>query len=452
MPTLVLIGLVAVLVWSLVSHRVERWGIAGPLGLLVLGALAVLGDTADFADAIDSPITEKIVEIVLAILLFTDAIEVKGGLFGGQGRATLRLVLIALPLALILAVICGIWLIPDVDPFTLIVLACVVMPTDFAPAARILRARFVPERLRQILNVESGYNDGLVSPLFGMALPLAVLVSQLSRADGAELGDDQIEHHVDEVLQAFSGAIPAMAIAVGVGVAAGLVVGALVRVCRRHGIASAAGARVVMLLLPLAAYGVATLPVLQANGFVAAFVAGIAYRMARTRGEPEHTIAHDELSLVGEVGEVAVNFVWFVLGAVAVLVVMIGVDLRWVVFALLALTLVRMVPVYVSLFGSRVAPRERLLIGAVGPRGTASIVFGLLAYNALPASGDMPGPEEITVLAVMVITVVGSILLHGVGAPLVLSRLRGDAPGDATSPRPESRAPRHAAPAPGGGD
>jgi len=155
MPSLLLFGLIAVLLWSLVSHRFERWGVAGPAMLLVLGAAVTVWNLDAFAVTIDAPITEKIVEVILSILLFADATEVRGGIFGGEGRVTARLVLIALPLSLLLVAVASAWLMPE--SFAVIgVIACVIMPTDFAPATRLLRSRLLPERIRSILNVESG--------------------------------------------------------------------------------------------------------------------------------------------------------------------------------------------------------------------------------------------------------------------------------------------------------
>ncbi|MEV4777381.1 cation:proton antiporter [Microbacterium sp. LWH12-1.2] len=417
MPAVVLIGFAAVVLWSLVSHRFERWGVAGPAGLLVLGAIAVIWDVEAFATAIDAPPTEKIVEVILAVLLFVDAIEVKGGLFGNEGRVTLRLVLIALPMSLVLGAAASWLLVPETAPFLMIVIACVILPTDFAPAAEILRVRYIPDRVRQILNVESGYNDGIVSPLFAMMLPLATIWAEIVSNAGKDLSDAEIDKRSDQVGEAIIGAVPATLVAILLGVVLGFVCGTLVRLCRRHDLVSDAGVRGVMLLIPLIAYGIATLPALGANGFVAAFVAGIAYRMARTRGEEERAVAHDELVLVEETGTLAANFVWFILGGAALLAFSAGVGWDVVLLALLALTVLRIVPVYLSLMGSSVAPRERLLIGALGPRGTASIVFGLLAYNALPdEQGEL-------VLVVMVVTVVGSIVLHGLAAPLLLRRM-----------------------------
>lgn len=420
MPHLVLIGLAAILLWSLISHRFERWGVAGPIGLLLLGAVTVIWDVDSFGAAIDSPISEKIVEVILAILLFADATEVKGGIFGREGRVIARLVLIALPLSIVLTVATGMLLIPDTGLLVLLVVACVILPIDFAPAASLLRNRRLPARLRQILNVESGYNDGLISPVFGMSLALAVIWSTITHTAESDITDDTLEGPAIQFMDAFINAVPSTVIAVAIGIVLGTGIGYLVRVARARSIADALGARYVMLILPLIAYGVASIPIFNANGFVAAFVAGIGYRLTRTRGHLSEGIDRSELLLVEEVGTLAANFVWFVLGGAMLLVITTGIDWWMLLFAVLALTLLRIVPVYLSLMRSSVGRGDRLLIGALGPRGTASIVFGLLAYNALPED------EGVAVLTIMVATVVGSILLHGLAAPLLVNRRKVD--------------------------
>ncbi|WP_454114515.1 hypothetical protein [Microbacterium lacticum] len=270
MPLIFLCGFVAIALWSLVEHRFERYGVAGPAALTLAGAVLVFIDVDGFAEAAAGDAAEHVVELILAVLLFVDACEVRGGVFGGEGRAVARLVLMALPLSLLAVVLSGVWMLPQLNVFVLLVIACVVMPTDFSPAATLLRSPWIP-----------------------------------------------------------------------------------------------------------LAFGTATVSTITANGFVAAFVAGILYRLMRTRGTVEHTIPHTEVMLVEEVGTLAANLVWFVLGAMTVVVA---------------------------------------ALGFIGPRGTATIVFGLLAFAKLPE------PEAYDVLAVMVFTVVGSIALHGVLAPQIVRR------------------------------
>jgi sodium/hydrogen antiporter len=420
-PIIILVGFTAVALWSLVAHRFERIGIAGPAALAALGALVVIADVPAFTAAIDSDVAQHVVELILAVLLFVDACEVRGGLFGGEGRSLSRLVLIALPLSLALVVVAGAWLLPETGLFVLIVIACIVMPTDFAPATALLRSERIPARVRRILNVESGYNDGLISPVFGMSLAIAVALPTLMRiADtGSEAGVDegQLEKNVTDFIEAFFGAVPATLVAILIGALLGGAFGLLSRWASRRGWADSTGLRFVTLLTPLLAYGVATEHSLAANGFVAAFVAGVVYRIARTRRTELDAVPHQELLLVEEASTVAANFVWFILGGMTTAVIVDGIDWRLLVLAALALTAFRAVPVYLAMLGSPVGWRDRTYLGLMGPRGTASIVFGLLAFNRLPEadSGD--------VLGVTVLTVVGSILLHGVAAPLVLRRI-----------------------------
>ncbi|GAA0423665.1 cation:proton antiporter [Leifsonia naganoensis] len=421
MPIIILMGFAAVALWSLVAHRFDRVGIAGPAGLAALGALAVVPNVSAFTAAIDSDVAQHVVELILAVLLFVDACEVRGGLFGGEGRSLARLVLVALPLSLALVVVAGVWLLPQTGVFVLIVIACIVMPTDFAPATALLRSERIPARVRRILNVESGWNDGLVSPVFGMSLAIAVALPTLIRivdTGGETAGDEsQLEKNFTDFFEAFFGAVPATLSAVVVGVLLGGAFGLLTRWAARRGWADSTGIRFGTLLTPLLAYGIATLHGLGANGFVAAFVAGVIYRVARTRRTELRSVPHEELLLVEEASAVASNFVWFILGGMTTAVIADGIDWRLLVIAVLALTAFRAVPVYLSMLGSPIGWRDRTFLGLMGPRGTASIVFGLLAFNRLPEadSGD--------VLTVTVLTVVGSILLHGVAAPFALRRI-----------------------------
>lgn len=420
MPLIFLLGFVVIGLWSVVAHRFERTGVAGPAVLAVAGAVLVLIDVTGFANAVGSESAEHVVELILAVLLFVDACEVSGGVFGGEGRVIARLVLVALPLSLLAVVLSGVFLLPQLSVFVLIVIACVIMPTDFAPAATLLRSPRIPARIRQILNVESGYNDGLVSPIFGMGLAAAIAWPTILAAVNADTlsaeNEAQLEERLGEFFEAFFGAVPATLFAIVVGAVIGGAFGLCVRWASRRGWADAPGIRYVMLLVPLITFGVATLSAVAANGFVAAFVAGIVYRLARTRRTDERTIPHQEVLLVEEAGTLAANIVWFVLGAMTTVVVFDGFDWRLLIVVVLALTVFRVVPVYLSLLGSSLSWGSRTLVGFIGPRGTATIVFGLLAFNKLPDT------EAYDVLAIMVFTVVGSILLHGIAVPQFVNR------------------------------
>jgi len=149
-------------------------------------------------------------------------------------------------------------------------------------------------------------------------------------------------------------------------------------------------------------------------------VAGLAYRALRTRREVEpRQLPHAELTAVEDIGRVASAAIWFVLGGVLALDLATG--LNWIVllYAVLALTLLRMVPVAIALLGTSTNWPERLSIGVLGPRGPASIVFGLLAYNVLRDD------QADLVLSITVVVVAASAVLHGVFAPGIAASLLG---------------------------
>nr|WP_217997693.1 cation:proton antiporter [Gordonia soli] len=381
----VLIGLLVMVVWTLLAGRLTRWRITGPLLMVAAGVAIGFTTTDEIGRTLNTVVAERIVELILALLLFVDAMEVKGGYFGGERGPVLRLLLIGLPLSILAAVGVGAVLLPGISLAVILVIACIVIPTDFAPAAAIVRDERIPGRVRHLLNVESGYNDGIIAPVFIFALALA--------------GDNQ---H-DTPLDALGAALPAAGYAVVIGAPIGLATAWLTGKCTAAGLTTPASIRMSLVLIPLLSYSVALS--VEGNGFVAAFICGLAYRAARSTPPSE-----PELSLVDDVSILTSLAMWFVFGSAVVMLGSMGLDWRLIVFALAALTVLRMVPVYLSLIGTDFARRDRVMIGLLGPRGTASIVFGLLAYNALD---DAPGDQTLYAMAAVVI---GSVVIHGAGS------------------------------------
>ena len=154
------------LVWALVSGRLARWSVTAPFALLAAGVLLTAGPDPVLIFVIPPDAAERVVEVILAILLFTDATEVPGSVLRRERPLVLRLLLIALPLSLLLAWLVGFVLLNDLSLWLLALLATIVMPTDMAPAISFVKDRRIPDRLRQVLNAESGLNDGIVAPVF----------------------------------------------------------------------------------------------------------------------------------------------------------------------------------------------------------------------------------------------------------------------------------------------
>ncbi len=386
-----LVSLIAVSVvmaaWALGAKRLERWRVTAPM-ILVLAGLAVGFPLRDQLEAsLNTQVAERMVEIILAVLLFLDATDVRGGLFGTERRSAVRLLFVAMPLSLAASVLLGAWLLPGLDWAVLLVIACVVVPIDFAPAASILRDQRIPERVRNVLNVEGGYNDGIVSPVFIFALVLA--------------GD---QTKAATPMDALSAALPQAIKAIAVGLVIGALLAVAANVAERRDLMTEQSKRLILVTAPLLSYGLSV--AIHGNGFVSAFVCGIALNYLRLSPSFRR-----DLELVEDVGALLTAAMWFVFGGVTVLALTSGISIGMMVFCLMALSLVRLLPILAALIGSGFSWRERLLVGWLGPRGTTSIVFGLLAFNVL--HGDA---ADQAVLATVVV-VLGSVVVHGIGAP-----------------------------------
>jgi NhaP-type Na+/H+ or K+/H+ antiporter len=359
--------LLVVVVWALVSRRLARFSITTAFAVVVAGMLLTAGSHPVLIIDLDTKIVERGVELALAVLLFVDATEVPGGVLVRERAVLTRLLAIALPLSLLVAWLVGFALFSQHDAWLLAVFAVIVVPVDLAPAVAVVRDRRVPKRLRDIMNAESGLNDGIAAPLFLFCLAGATA------------------HH-SPASEALADAVPAILIAVAAGGAVGLI-GAL-------------------------ALGIAALPILTyvlaiafgGNGFVAAYVAGLLFAI-RDRGLP-----HESIQLTEDIGTLLSLCVWFVFGRAVDQVLDAGVDANAVVYAFLALTVVRIVPVVLALRGTTITRLEAVFIGWMGPRGLASLVFGLLAFEALHGQAASLTAE------VMVITVLMSVVLHGATA------------------------------------
>ncbi|MGK2881905.1 MAG: cation:proton antiporter [Mycobacterium sp.] len=383
-----LIALAAVVAcWALVARRLDRCNLTAPMVFVAAGIVIGFFTEGQLVAALNTDDMQRVAEIILAVLLFVDATEVKGGIFGRDVGSAARLLFVALPLSLAATVVVGGWLLPGTSWPVLLLIACIVIPSDFAPAAAILRDPRIPERVRDLLNVEGGYNDGIASPVFIFALVLAGDVSQA-----------ETPH------EALGTAVPHALIAIAVGAVLGSALALLTNLAEHRGVTTDQAKRMLLVATPLLAYAVSVAA--HGNGFVSAFVAGIAFNLLRHAEN-----FHSELEFLDDVAFMLTLVMWFVFGGVTVVALSGGVPWRLALFCLLALTLLRIVPVGVALLGTSFGWRDRLMIGWLGPRGTASIVLGLLAFNVLGSD------DESVVLVTMVAVVLGSVLLHGVGSP-----------------------------------
>ena len=187
-----------------------------------------------------------------------------------------------------------------------------------------------------------------------------------------------------------------------IGAVVGGAGGFVVKAARRRGWAEGDFAGSAVLALAVCAYACSL--ALHGNGFIAAFVGGIAFgAIGGRRGERL-------VPFVEETGALVSLLVWLAFGAIAVVPALTGLTWQTVLYAAASLTLIRMVPVAVALVGARLGGTAVALIGWFGPRGLASVVFALLALEDL---GQHAAGQAVSVIG---LTVLLSVIVHGATA------------------------------------
>jgi len=381
---------VVVLVFVAQSRRFDRLHLTAPIVFSIVGA--ALARTV-LTGKVDATLVRTMAELTLALILFHDAAQVQPRQLRPDAGLCSRLLLVGLPLTVLAGLLAARVLFPPASPWLPLLLAAAVAPTDAGLGAATVLNPTVPVRVRRILNVESGLNDGLVTPVVLFAV--AATGSPSGAAGGALVG-----------------ALRELA----VGLLVGIVLGALSGRVLSH----ALGAGWVMEgMLPIATLVVPLLTyygsiAVGGNGFVAAFVSGTAFATAATRPSvalADRAAAVASFALPESVSLLLGYAVWTLFGAVAVAHFDALLSWRALVFAVLALTVLRMGPVALALLGSRLRLRTVLFVGWFGPRGLASVVFGLLASESLSKRADLQ-----PILGAIATTVFLSVVVHGVTA------------------------------------
>jgi NhaP-type Na+/H+ or K+/H+ antiporter len=386
------------LVYTAVSGRVERSWLSGPVVFTVAGL--ILGPAALGLLRVDIAAAEVrvLAEGTLALVLFTDAANADFAVVRRNLALPGRLLLIGLPLTIVLGFVAALAVFPGLDPLAAALLATILAPTDAALGKPVVTNPAVDATVRESLNVESGLNDGICVPVVVILLELAVG----TRVEG---------HTAASMLQV-------VAEELGIGLAVGLAATGcailLLRAAVKLDWVSESWIEV-----PVVAVGVVCFAGAQAaggSGFIACFVGGLMVSWLSPRRK------HDLLRGAESIGETLAMLTWVAFGAVAVGQMIGRLSVSVLLYAVLSLTLVRMLPVFLCLSGTGMSAVSKLFIGWFGPRGLASIVFGVIVFNEQLPSND-------TLEAAVVCTVMLSVLAHGVTANPLLTvlgaRLRG---------------------------
>lgn len=385
--TAVLVITAAIFAWGAVSARLERADLTAPVVFVAIGGL--LAWTGVLGAPVAAETLKPIVELTLVWVLFSDAAGVPLHEMRADLSRYLRLLAVGLPLTILFGWALASWIFPGLGVWLALLVGAALAPTDAALGLPVVTNRLVPARVRRIITVESGLNDGIATPVVMFAIAGAAAAEGLEGAPGS------------------GAALVELALGLLVGGVVGGAGGFLLRWTRRHRWAAEDFAGIAVLALAVLAYAAAL--AVSGNGFVAAFCGGLAFgATAGRRGAAE-------LVFLEQAGSLVSLLVWMTFGLIALPVVVDRISLPVVCYAVLSLTLVRMVPVALASLGSGLDRSSVLFIGWFGPRGLASLVFALLALEALGPAAD----EAVTVIAV---TVVLSVLAHGISAGPLAAR------------------------------
>ena len=387
----VAVVMLTLLAFAAISGRIAGTPITAAMvftgvGLLVGSEALGLIEVAPAGETV-----KLLAEATLALVLFADASRIDVRALRGELSVPLRLLGIGLPLTLLAGFLLAFVVFPALSWSEALLLAVILAPTDAALGQAVVTLMRLPSRIRQGLNVESGLNDGICVPLFWIVLAIA-------QAESGAIGEGAA---VRLVLEQIGYGILA-------GVLAGIVAACVVVVAGGHGHVGGVWLQVVPVAGAGLAFGVAD-PI-GGSGFIAAFVGGFVFGAIRRRSGGE--IGH----LIEELGEVFNGVTFIVFGAV-LLGPVLG-DLTWSIalYAVLSLTVVRMIPVAIAMIGTGARRPTVAFLGWFGPRGLASIVFAVLVLE----EGGLPHDDLILVTTYVAIGL--SVLAHGLTAAPLANR------------------------------
>lgn len=383
------------LIYSLIAGRFESRLINGPLLFLLMGWLLGPGGIELLSLSIDSDGIKLLAELTLVIVLFSDAANTNWQVLLANRSLPIRLLLIGLPLTLLAGTLFGRWVYPDLPLLELAILSTILAPTDAALGKAVVSNPAVPAPIREGLNQESGLNDGICVPVL---LLLLALIAPTEQHSGTGLL-----------------AITLLLEEIGIGllVAWGLTTFTLrlLKTSYLNGWQLPLWRQLTMPGLALLCFALAQ--TLGGSGFIAAFVGGLL--MGRKLGEHKHAY----LDSCEGYGDLLSVVIWMVFGAT--LMPMLAELLHWQywLYAAASLTLLRMVPVWLSLLGTGLKLELKLFIGWFGPRGLASIVFAVMVLQHEPALlGQRP------IIATVLCTIILSVILHGLTANPWVARFK----------------------------
>ena len=381
----ILILAIFAFLYSIVAGRIERGMVSGPIVFVSAGILMgplVLGW---FEGGVLRQQLRIFADMTLVLILFSDAANVELSVLRSKLKIPTRMLLVCLPGVIVLGFGLALVLLDMLSLYEAAILGVILAATDAALGKAVISDPRVPDWIRASLNAESGLNDGICVPF------LFIFIAMSLEAAGT----------------AVSTVAPLIIVLeeIGIGLIAGLgltlVAGTLLKFCISRGWLTEVWTQVTVPALALACFELAG--AMHGSGYIAAFTGGLLF--GRLLGPSKHKFV---LAAEG-IGETLAMLTWLLFGSAVVAGIIGLVTWQIMAYALLSLTVVRMLPIFLSLSGTASTNQDRLFLGWFGPRGLASIVFTIIVLDS-----ELPGGEVIAL--VVVLTVFLSLIIHGITA------------------------------------
>ena len=371
--------------YSTIAGAVEKTPITGPIVFTAFGLIAGPLGMGWLEPDINNDELKYLADLTLAFVLFLDAANADLGVLRRSFRIPGRMLLLGLPGVIGLGFVVGVLLFDGLTWIEAAILATTLAATDAALGKAVIGNKAVPAQVREGLNVESGLNDGLCVPILFLFIALAL---GLTGEGGA--GPLAVRLVVQEV---------GIGLLVGVGITA---VGVwLIRVGQQHGWITEVWAQLPVVTLSVACFAVAQS--LHGSGYIAAFVGGMLF------GSLAKESTHKLVLAAEGTAELFALLIWIEFGTAVIGWAWDYVTWQVLLYAVLSLTLIRILPIFLSLSGTGERTESKLFLGWFGPRGLASVVFAIIVVN-----NELPGARLIAV--VVTCTVFFSLLAHGLTA------------------------------------
>ncbi len=372
--------------FGLVSRRLTESPLTPPMVFVALGVVFGPWGLGWLQLDVEHGAMHILAELTLILILFGDAARIDLTALRRELGLPFRLLAVGMPLTILLGALFGKWLFPELGWLEAAVLGAVLAPTDAALGQAVVSNPAVPRRVRQALNVESGLNDGIVLPA---VLVLAALASMT--AEAAPSASDWARF---AAVQVTLGPL--------VGIAVAWAGNRLLTWSIAKGWMEPPFERLTGLALALLAFTCAEM--VGGNGFIAAFVAGM---MLGQWTKGRCAWLYDFLEAEGQL---LMLLVFLAFGASFAAPAWETASWATLTYAALSLTVIRLVPVAIAMIGTGLRWPTVLFIGWFGPRGLASILFGILVLD----QADLP--SEGLIFQLVMLTVLLSVVGHGVSA------------------------------------